>query len=474
MATTTFIDGDLSQSNRIVAAWLNDVDDITYRKCAEWISVKDPAYGYSGSGAVSAATFQAAINAAQGTSAYIIIPGNTTIALGSTPITSSGALRIVGFGGQNRVAITSTISNGFVWTHTAGQNGGLQLEGITFTGPVGCTAGGLISISGDGITANDGTYFNNCTFNYGYDQIYMPSAYVWRIVNCTFNGAVNTAIYTENTINQDAGDSYIHNCLFSNLGVAATAIKQGGSGGLKILQNKIFGGLNGYVMDLVSGALTSILLIEGNSIEYQSGSCIRMRNTAGSAGFSQTVINGNQFAGCPTPINLDSSTAFSVGTIISNNVIVALPGAGTTCAITLTTAPLGVITGNLIYGSGSTVLGISIGLGSTATREYNNTIYGCVTEVLNDCSNGVASAASITLPSWTDTIIVSGTTNITSIASASNHRNRTVTLVFQGSLTFTDGNNLLLAGNFVTSQHDTITLTCADGTNWYEVCRSVN
>ena len=40
-------------------------------------------------------------------------------------------------------------------------------------------------------------------------------------------------------------------------------------------------------------------------------------------------------------------------------------------------------------------------------------------------------------------------------------------------LTFTDGSNLKLAGNFVTTADDTITLAY-DGTNWYEICRSVN
>jgi hypothetical protein len=40
-------------------------------------------------------------------------------------------------------------------------------------------------------------------------------------------------------------------------------------------------------------------------------------------------------------------------------------------------------------------------------------------------------------------------------------------------LTFTDGNNLKIAGNFVTSADDTITLVC-DGTNWFETCRSAN
>lgn len=84
----------------------------------------------------------------------------------------------------------------------------------------------------------------------------------------------------------------------------------------------------------------------------------------------------------------------------------------------------------------------------------------------------VASASSIDLPYDTDTVFISGTTNITSI-NASGHTNRTVTLIFQGILTFTDGSNLKIAGNFVTSADDSIKLFC-DGTSFYEVARSAN
>jgi hypothetical protein len=45
--------------------------------------------------------------------------------------------------------------------------------------------------------------------------------------------------------------------------------------------------------------------------------------------------------------------------------------------------------------------------------------------------------------------------------------------VFAGALTVTDGSNLNLAGNFVTTANDTLTLMC-DGVNWNEVSRSVN
>lgn len=50
---------------------------------------------------------------------------------------------------------------------------------------------------------------------------------------------------------------------------------------------------------------------------------------------------------------------------------------------------------------------------------------------------------------------------------------RRVTLKFNGDLIFTNGNNLKLARDFVTSVNDTITLVC-NGTDWFEVSRSVN
>lgn len=83
----------------------------------------------------------------------------------------------------------------------------------------------------------------------------------------------------------------------------------------------------------------------------------------------------------------------------------------------------------------------------------------------------VASATTITAPSYSDVFFVSGTTTITSVTAG--RAGRVITLIFTGSLTFTDGSNLKLAGNFSTTADDTITLV-SNGTNWYEINRSVN
>lgn len=83
----------------------------------------------------------------------------------------------------------------------------------------------------------------------------------------------------------------------------------------------------------------------------------------------------------------------------------------------------------------------------------------------------IASASTITLGEG-DAFTISGTTNIASITAS--YATRIVVLKFNDVLTLTDGGNLVLAGNFVTSANDTIILVC-DGTNWIEAStRSVN
>lgn len=83
----------------------------------------------------------------------------------------------------------------------------------------------------------------------------------------------------------------------------------------------------------------------------------------------------------------------------------------------------------------------------------------------------VASASAI-VPTG-NSFHVTGTTNITSITATGITAGTILYIIFDGVLTFTDGSNLKLAGNFVTTADDTITLLY-DGSNFYEIARSVN
>ena len=114
-------------------------------------------------------------------------------------------------------------------------------------------------------------------------------------------------------------------------------------------------------------------------------------------------------------------------------------------------------------------------LGSTdALREYRgNNFIGSLAATFNDpILPVIASASTLTVPTAYDAVFVSGTTNITTI-SAQGHSGHRVTLIFSDVLTVTDGLNLIINGNFVTTANDALTLVC-NGTNWYEVSRSAN
>lgn len=83
----------------------------------------------------------------------------------------------------------------------------------------------------------------------------------------------------------------------------------------------------------------------------------------------------------------------------------------------------------------------------------------------------VASAAAI-VPTG-NLFHVTGTTTITSVTATGIEGGTEITIIFDGILTFTNGSNLKLSANFVTSALDTITLIW-DGSFWHEKCRSAN
>jgi parallel beta-helix repeat protein len=143
-----------------------------------------------------------------------------------------------------------------------------------------------------------------------------------------------------------------------------------------------------------------------------------------------------------------------------------------------------IIIGNRCEGSTNTYYGVAIQAnGADNIVAYNN-LKGVKTAGISDAGSGtkshgnisddsvdIASGATITLLPSGEYFNITGTSNITSVTAS--WAGRRVVLKFAGILTFTDGSNLKLAGNFVTSADDTIALVC-DGTNWHEVSRSVN
>jgi hypothetical protein len=109
-------------------------------------------------------------------------------------------------------------------------------------------------------------------------------------------GFASVGVSIANTENVDVGDSVISGVTISGLIPAfpgAIAILQYSSGGLKISDSKIIGWDYGYLLNLVAGAATSDLLINGNSFEWVAHGAIAFNHQAGGS-FQNVAITGNQ------------------------------------------------------------------------------------------------------------------------------------------------------------------------------------
>lgn len=88
-------------------------------------------------------------------------------------------------------------------------------------------------------------------------------------------------------------------------------------------------------------------------------------------------------------------------------------------------------------------------------------------------SVNLASAATLTLPNVVDIVHVTGTTPITNITISWKDRRVTLKFATGAANMVVDGGNLKMAGNFSPDADDTITFV-SEGSNWWEVSRSIN
>jgi hypothetical protein len=204
----------------------------------------------------------------------------------------------------------------------------------------------------------------------------------------------------------------------------------------------------------------------GNYIALAAGatanSGILAVNDHASSGQNGSIYEGNEIVVYPT-----GTVAYGIsleGTHDEKAVILAnlIANASTADIHLAATATQAIVSDNQCYGAG-----YALDVGSNPS--FGATNRGTVQSPL---VVDAASAAALTLPVGPRFFNITGTTNITSIVTAGLLPGIYV-LQFADVLTFTDGNNLLLSSNFVTSANDTITLLF-DGTNFREVARSVN
>lgn len=246
------------------------------------------------------------------------------------------------------------------------------------------------------------------------------------------------------------------------------------------------------------GATIASVVIDGNAVSGCTGVGIHL-TSSDTWRIKNATVNGNAVdsAGSATAaiyVNKSDGVVLSgniVSTVPANNIGIRLNDAtksviaansvlfaslGTGIGIYLLTAIDGVVSGNAVTLGGR---GVFLDNNCTYCVIEANGVRGCTTPLtigtgtghvvsgnVHEQSASVASAGTLTLPRHADVITVTGTTTITSITA--DRAGRIVVLVFPGALTVTDGSNLKLAGNFVTTADDTLMLA-SDGTNWIEV-----
>ena len=114
-----------------------------------------------------------------------------------------------------------------------------------------------------------------------------------------------------------------------------------------------------------------------------------------------------------------------------------------------------------VTGTGNVVALYSVGSGSSIRSLQRSS--GAKTDI--------ESLSTVSIPYGIEFVNITGSTSITTITAG--FVGQEVMLTFAGTLTVSDGSNLSLAGDFVATAGDTLSLIC-DGTNWNELSRSVN
>jgi len=206
--------------------------------------------------------------------------------------------------------------------------------------------------------------------------------------------------------------------------------------------------------------------ISGNFVDstdthgiYMSGTCIDtsiIGNVVIDAGKTNTTVDQNGI--------YDNAT--STRTFISGNRCFSQDTTHQKFGIAVSTnATDAMVIGNDCSKNTSTTDGMELQVGATRTVVINNRIG-------NTALVAVASATTINLPLDSDTISVTGATGpITTITAM--QPGKIATLIFASTPTVDELGNIKLSASFTASADDVLVLAC-DGTNWFEVSRSVN
>jgi hypothetical protein len=247
-------------------------------------SVRD--YGCVGDGTTDdTVNFQAAINACGGV--LFIGPGTYLI---SAPLTVPAPIYLQGFGQQSIIRVPQSVWAGL--NVTAPQS--VIFKDFAMVGDVNVTNWSSLINMTPIIGFNQASRFTNLYLANGGIAANFANAAWWVMDNCFLNQPCQIGLNVGNSSFPDAGDSTFCNGIIScPIGGQAYAINQVSSGGLRIVNSKVLGGIHGYMLQLAAGAATSDLIVVANSFELNGND--HLAGLSKDIGhFNNVVVVGNQ------------------------------------------------------------------------------------------------------------------------------------------------------------------------------------
>ena len=205
-------------------------------------------------------------------------------------------------------------------------------------------------------------------------------------------------------------------------------------------------------------------IVQGCVVNASGGIGIRVE--AGGGAVADSVIQNNYVidsAGA-AGIQVDASAN---KTVVKGNVISGSTGFGIVVDSTATNTA---ISGNAYEGNTSGNLSTTVSGGNDTSLGGGEVEYGVTTTPF-----AASDSASLSLPYPSEFFTIPGPTGVTLIDATSTIAGRRVTIKALGGVTIQDNATTNLNGgvNYVMTADDTLSLVC-DGTNWYEISRSVN
>lgn len=356
---------------------------------SNWVTIRDCYINRSGTPSGTAAGI------AIGTDSKSITDG--TCSNGSTTFTSTSQASFTSADVGKRIAATSCGTSGATLFATISvfTNSTTVTLSIAASCAGGCPAGGA-AIAKYGFSYTDVVIENVNAVNHIYG-VHVVDAARFHINNSYFttgagNGTGGIGCFIEDQVAIDFGDAFLSNTTCETFDqTTGYAIQHISGGGLKIVNNKFLGGLNGVYLNWSLG-VTGAPYLTNNSIENCSGSGSAILATA--AAQMNFLIIGNNEINCGSPnIKFAAGATVINGAAITGNTIT---GGGGTC-LDIAQANNVTVTGNLCNsGGGNPAINIRSTCGSCIFS--GNNIVGATTRYTNSSTTSYVYGESFT---WT-------------------------------------------------------------------------